>query len=86
MGPFKGVIRLHIGLHIPPGNCWLSLDGNKHYWKESEVFAFDDTYLHYGANKTEEDRVILYVDLERKMNTESNQLALRKMLKENMYS
>jgi hypothetical protein len=85
MGPFKGVIRLHIGLHIPPGDCWLSLDGKKHYWKEGEVFAFDDTYLHYGANETDEDRVILYVDLERKMNTEANQLALRKILNENMY-
>ena len=77
IGPFKGVSRMHIAIHKPPGNCWLSLDGNKHYWKEGEVFAFDDTYLHYGANKTEEDRVILYVDLERKMNTESYQLALR---------
>jgi len=85
MGPFKGVIRLHIGLHIPPGNCWLFLDGKKHYWKEGEVFAFDDTYLHYGANETDEDRVILYVDLERKMNNESNQLALRNLLNENMY-
>ena len=85
MGPFKGVIRLHIGLHIPPGDCWLSLDGKKHYWKEGEVFAFDDTYLHYGANETDEDMVILYVDLERKMNTEANQLALRKILNENMY-
>ena len=86
-GPFKGIIRLHIGLHIPPGDCWLFLEGKKHYWKQGEVFAFDDTYVHHGANKTEEDRVILYVDLERKMNTESNQLALRKMLfsNENMY-
>ena len=86
IGPFKGVISLHIGLVIPEGDCWLSLDNKKYYWEEGSVFCFDDTYWHYGENNTEKDRVILFVNLERKMKTQGNQLALRKMLNENMHS
>jgi hypothetical protein len=86
MGPFKGVIRLHIGLHVPAGECWLSLDNKKYYWEEGKAFCFDDTYVHHGKNQTQEDRTILFVNLEREMNTQGNQFALRKMLDDHMHS
>tara|TARA_B100000424_G_scaffold241914_1_gene210402 strand:+ start:1533 stop:2105 length:573 start_codon:yes stop_codon:yes gene_type:complete len=86
VGPFKGVIRLHIGLVVPEGDCWLSLDNKKYYWKEGNVFCFDDTYLHHGKNNTKEDRVVLFVNLERQMKTQGNQNAIRKMLDDYMPS
>ena len=41
MGPFKGVIRLHIGLHVPAGECWLSLD-NKKYSLDDDMCVISD--------------------------------------------
>lgn len=68
-GPFKGILRYHLGLLIPPsesGECFISVDDIKYYWREGEGKLFDETYLHYVHNDTPYHRIILFLDIKRK--------------------
>jgi len=41
--------------------------GEKYYWHEGEAVLFDDTFLHDAANETDRVRVVLFLDVARKM-------------------
>ena len=41
--------------------------GEKYYWKNGEGVLFDDTFLHDAANHSDHIRVILWLDIRRKM-------------------
>jgi beta-hydroxylase len=41
--------------------------GETYYWREGQGVMFDDTYLHDAKNASSEVRVILWLDLRRKM-------------------
>ena len=41
--------------------------GESYYWKNGEGILFDDNYLHDAANLSDQVRVILWLDLRRKM-------------------
>jgi len=45
----------------------LVVNGEKYYWKNGEGIIFDDNYLHDAANESDEVRVVLWLDLRRKM-------------------
>lgn len=62
-GIYKGVIRVHLGLIIPKGECYININEIKHYWKKGELLIFDDTDIHSAVNKTKEDRVVLFLDV-----------------------
>lgn len=67
-GPFKGILRYHLGLSLPPeesGDCFISVDDIHYYWKEGEGKLFDETYLHYVENNTDYPRIILFLDVKR---------------------
>jgi beta-hydroxylase len=65
------------------GACWLRVNadradnakrdkalierGEKYHWKEGEGVMFDDTLLHDAKNGSEDVRVILWLDLRRKL-------------------
>ncbi len=65
------------------GECWLRVNatpgdnarrdralienGEKYYWKNGEGVIFDDTFLHDAANTSDEIRVVLWLDLRRRM-------------------
>ncbi len=68
-GPFKGYLRYHLGLLIPKDRkaCALRLAGQIRHWQEGKSLVFDDTYLHDAWNKSEETRVVLFVDFIRDM-------------------
>jgi beta-hydroxylase len=69
-GPFRGSIRVHLGLQTPnDDNCYIMIGNEKYSWRDGELVAFDDTYRHEVANNTNQDRLILFLDIERKMNT-----------------
>ncbi len=42
-------------------------NGEKYYWHNGEGVVFDDTYLHDAANGSDQIRVVLWLDLRRKM-------------------
>lgn len=71
-GPFKGILRYHLGLSIPPkesGPCFISVDGITYSWKEGEGVLFDETYLHFVHNDTPYHRIILFLDVKRPFQT-----------------
>jgi beta-hydroxylase len=65
------------------GECWLRVNndhadnelrdkalierGEKYYWRNGKGVFFDDTFLHDAANESDEVRIVLFIDIERKM-------------------
>ena len=64
-GPYKGVLRCHLGLVIPPDkeNCYIEVDGIKKNWDAGKCICFDDTHLHMARNFSDRDRVVLFIDI-----------------------
>lgn len=66
--PFAGSMRLHLGLATPNDDrCFIDVDGQRHSWRDGEWTMFDETYIHYARNDTDQDRIILFCDVERPM-------------------
>lgn len=65
-GPYKGVIRYHLGL-IVPENCGIKIDGKTHSWSYGQALLFDDTYIHEAWNNAASERVVLFLDIERRL-------------------
>ncbi|MGF6774772.1 beta-hydroxylase [Paraburkholderia sp. GAS199] len=66
--PFAGSLRYHLGLITPNDDrCAIVVDGIPYSWRDGEDVVFDETYLHHAANATEQDRIILFCDIERPM-------------------
>jgi ornithine lipid ester-linked acyl 2-hydroxylase len=68
-GPFKGVLRLHLGLIIPePAEaCGIRVGNELRHWQEGKLLIFDDCFPHEAWNETSAMRVVLFVDLVRPM-------------------
>ena len=61
-GPYNGVLRYHLGIEIPLGDCALVVKKQQRGWSNSHSLIFDDSYVHEAWNKTDETRVVLFVD------------------------
>jgi beta-hydroxylase len=64
--PYAGSLRYHLGLKTPnsPG-CYIEVDGQRYHWKDGEAIVFDETFIHHAENTTDQQRVILFCDVER---------------------
>jgi aspartyl/asparaginyl beta-hydroxylase (cupin superfamily) len=67
-GPFYGYLRYHLALRVPRDNppC-IIVNSHKHVWKEGEAVLFDDSWPHEVVNHSQEQRVVLIVDVMRRM-------------------
>ena len=64
--PYAGSLRYHLGLVTPNSDdCYISVDGQKYTWKDGEAVMFDETFIHYAENKTDQNRIILFLDVKR---------------------
>jgi len=63
----RELIRIHYGIKIPEGDISFKVKNEEKKWENGKAFAFNDLYEHGGWNNTEQDRIILIVDLDRKM-------------------
>jgi beta-hydroxylase len=64
--PYAGSYRYHLGLETPNSpDCYIDVDGQRYHWKDGEGVVFDETYIHYAENATEQNRIILFCDVER---------------------
>lgn len=69
-GPFRGITRFYMGLSVPldeegrPG-VTLTVAGNDYLLGNGEALLWDDTYPHSVANRTEEWRIALLLDVYR---------------------
>ncbi len=64
-GPYNGVLRLHLGLIVPPAaadELAIRVDRQLCHWEEGKVLIFDDAYEHEAWNDTDQTRVVLFVD------------------------
>jgi beta-hydroxylase len=64
--PYAGSLRYHLGLATPnsPG-CYIEVDGQRYFWRDGEAVVFDETFIHHAENTTDQQRVILFCDIER---------------------
>jgi ornithine lipid ester-linked acyl 2-hydroxylase len=71
VGPFKGVLRFHLGLIVPSDKalCAIRVGDEIRTWREGESLVFDDTFEHEAWNETDQSRVVLFIDFDRPMGT-----------------
>lgn len=60
--------RMQLGISIPNGDCKIAVqDQNGEFqwseWKKGKVTCINDSWLHKAHNKTNEDRIVLIVDI-----------------------
>ncbi|MFC4819021.1 aspartyl/asparaginyl beta-hydroxylase domain-containing protein [Dokdonella ginsengisoli] len=68
--PFAGSLRYHLGLVTPNSDdCRIFVDGELYSWRDGGDIVFDETYVHWAENRTQETRVILFCDVERPLRT-----------------
>jgi beta-hydroxylase len=66
--PFAGSLRYHLGLATPNNDrCFIEVDGQRYSWRDGEGVIFDETFIHWAQNDTEQNRIILFCDIERPM-------------------
>ena len=66
--PLACSLRFHLGLKTPNNdNCYLNVDGEMRSWRDGEAILFDETFIHYAENNTDQFRLILMCDVERPM-------------------
>ena len=65
--PYAGSLRYHLGLVTPthPGECRIFVDGQPYTWRDGQDVLFDETFLHYAENTTDQNRIVLFCDVER---------------------
>ncbi|MFL5088851.1 MAG: aspartyl/asparaginyl beta-hydroxylase domain-containing protein [Xanthobacteraceae bacterium] len=86
--PFAGSLRYHLGLVTPThrGECRILVDGIPCSWRDGEDLLFDETYIHYAENTTDQTRIILFCDVERPLRTRAmravNRWVSRHIIKE----
>jgi ornithine lipid ester-linked acyl 2-hydroxylase len=66
----NNIVRCHFGLKVPK-SCFMAVKQNDHsnyqkqYHQEKKWLVFDDAKEHYACNNSDEERVILIIDLVR---------------------
>ena len=66
-GPTNGIIRIHLGLIVPRDSehCRIRVDKEVFGWEEGKCVVFDDYFEHEVWNDTDEQRVVLFFDVDR---------------------
>ena len=69
-GPNKCVLRYHLGLIVPKNKekCTITVGNETKFWEEGKDMIFDDLYEHHVENNTNEQRVVLFLDIQKKYN------------------
>jgi aspartyl/asparaginyl beta-hydroxylase (cupin superfamily) len=60
-------IRINPDAQARGGDRSAIQQGEKYFWHDGDAVLFDDTFLHEAANETDQVRVVLFLDLARKM-------------------
>lgn len=74
------VLRAHLGLIIPDGDIQLRVEDKTVKWEEGRVLIFDDSKEHETWNNTNEDRVVLMLDIVPDFNVEEAKKVSKRVL------
>ena len=67
-GPYRGSIRVHVSVQTPNSSqCYIDVGGQCHVYRDTNIVAFDDTYKHSVANNTNQSRIVLFLDIDRRI-------------------
>ncbi len=68
-GVTKGLVRCHLALKVPspPERCTMRVADQVFSWEEGKCVFLDDTYEHEVRNDTDQERVVLFIDVDRPM-------------------
>ena len=66
-GVTKAIVNCHLALVTPAGaeKCWIRIDRDRFGWRDGETLIFDDTFEHEVRNDTDEDRIVLLLQVSR---------------------
>ena len=68
LDPVACSLRYHLALSTPNNDaCFINVDGTPYSWRDGQVLLFDETYLHFAHNNTDQNRFILMCDIARPM-------------------
>ncbi|MEM1081042.1 MAG: aspartyl/asparaginyl beta-hydroxylase domain-containing protein [Pseudomonadota bacterium] len=66
--PYAGSLRYHLGMITPNhDDCAIVVDGQAYSWRDGDDVIFDETFVHEAYNRTDQNRLIFFADLERPM-------------------
>jgi aspartyl/asparaginyl beta-hydroxylase (cupin superfamily) len=60
-GELQGVLRCHLALRVPQGDCALRGGGQTRRWEPGRCLVFDDTVVHEAWNRGASERVVLLI-------------------------
>ena len=60
----NNVLRCHYGIKVP-NECYIYVETEKQQMLDNEIIVFDDSKLHSAGNFSNEDRIVLILDIER---------------------
>lgn len=64
--PYAGSLRYHLALTAPgDSDCAIYVDGEPYVWHDGESVMFDETFIHYARNDTDQQRIVLFCDVVR---------------------
>ena len=71
VGYYKGVIRYMLPIKVPVDreNVYICVNKTKIVWEEGKSVMFDDTYPHKVFNRTDEHRIVIYMDIIRPLSS-----------------
>ena len=66
-GPYKGVLRCHLGLIVPEPRekIRIRVGNDFRHWEEGKGMVFDDTFNHEVWHEGDSQRVVLFIDFVR---------------------
>jgi aspartyl/asparaginyl beta-hydroxylase (cupin superfamily) len=62
-GPTNMRLRCHLALKIPQGDCAIRVGNYARRWQEGKCMIFDDHFEHEAWNHTENERIVLVIDI-----------------------
>ena len=62
-GPSNLRLRCHLPIVVPERSCGISVAGDARAWREGECIVFDDTFHHHAWNHSDQDRIVVVIDL-----------------------
>jgi aspartate beta-hydroxylase len=62
-GPTNLRLRCHLAVRVPDGDCAIRVGEQTRHWSEGRCLVFDDYFEHEAWNHTDDDRIVLIVDL-----------------------